>query len=138
MTFETQSINQAGQDQLDIVAGEFEDWRCQKKYRREKIPGKLLREAQKLTQHLGATVVRRRLGLTKGQIDKLDTEKPSVSTKAPEFMQLIPAAGKTVSQSPGLSIDICTPKGIKISLSGLPQKDPLALMAKLLEGAEAC
>lgn len=138
MTFETQSINQAGQDQLDIVAGEFEDWRRQKKYRREKIPGKLLREAQKLTQHLGATAVRRRLGLTKGQINKLDAEQPFGLTQAPEFMQLISASGKTTSQSSGLSIDICTPKGIKISLSGLPQKDPLALMAKLLEGGEAC
>ncbi len=134
MTFETQTINQAGQHQLDIIAAEFEDWRRQKKSAHEKIPESLLREAQKLTQHLGVTAVRRRLGITKGQMDKLDALKPTTTVNEPDFMQLVPANSKAAASHPNLTIDICTPLGVKISLSGLSQQDPLALIAKLLEG----
>ncbi len=134
MTFEAQTANQAGQHQLDIIAAEFEDWRRQKKSIQEKIPESLLREAQKLTQHVGVTAVRRRLGITKGQMDKLDAYQPTATANEPDFMQLVPANNKTPAQHPNLTIDICTPLGVKISLSGLSQKDPLALIAKLLEG----
>lgn len=134
MTFETQAANQAGQDQLDIIAAEFEHWRSQKKSAHEKIPESLLREAQKLTEHLGVTCVRRRLGITKGQMDKLDALKQADTVNELDFMQLVAANDKTAAPHPNLIIDIVTPLGVKISLSGLSQKDPLALIAKLLEG----
>ncbi len=132
MTFESHTLNQAGKEQLDIVAVKFEDWRRQKTSRSARIPEALLREAQKLTEHLGATVVRRRLGITKGQFDKLDaakqTDKAACDT---DFMQLIPT--NNPSAPPELRVDITTPTGVKISLSRLAHKDPLALIAKLID-----
>jgi len=132
MTFESQERNQAGQDQLDSIAAQFEEWRRQKTSRSARIPSDLLHEAQKLSEHLGATVVRRRLGITKGQIDKLDAAKQANKvTNDTDFMQLVPTHNP--SQHPELSIDIHTPTGVKISLSGLMHKDPLALIAKLID-----
>lgn len=132
MTYESRVLNQAGQNQLDSVAAKFEDWRRQKTSRSARIPEALLREAQQLSQHLGATVVRRRLGITKGQMDKLDAgNKPDKATRETDFMQLV--ATNAPSRPPELRIDICTPTGVNISLSGLAHKDPLALIAKLID-----
>ncbi|GMR18695.1 MAG: hypothetical protein BMS9Abin33_1128 [Gammaproteobacteria bacterium] len=136
MTYESQAINQAGQNQLDLVAAKFEDWRRQKTSRSSRIPEALLREAKNLSQHLGATVVRRRLGITKGQMDKLDASKltDNVAQEA-DFMQLVPSHSQI--PHPEFTIDICTPNGVKISLSGLSHKDPLALIATLID-VQAC
>lgn len=132
MSYESRAVNQAGQHQLDAIAAKFEDWRRQKTSRSAKIPEALLREAQKLSQHLGATVVRRRLGITKGQMDKLDAPKHRDEfTRETDFMQLVPTRAST--QHLELTIDICTPAGVKISLSGLSHQDPLALIAKLID-----
>jgi len=132
MTFESQTLNQAGQNQLDRIAAQFEEWRRQKTSRSARIPEVLLHEAHKLTQHLGATVVRRRLGITKGQLDKLDAATQLDKTIGnTDFMQLVTA--NTPTEHPELSIDIYTPTGVKISLSGLAYKDPLALIAKLID-----
>ncbi len=136
MTFESQAVNQAGQDQLDKVAHEFDNWRRQKTAKSQRIPEGLLREAQKLTEHLGSTPVRRRLGITQAQLDKLNaTEKPNNGAHDVNFVQLVPA--KDESSPRALTIDICTPAGVKISLSGFSKPDPLALIAKLIEG-ELC
>jgi len=135
--YESQVANKAGQDQLEAVAIEIEDWRRNKKSRVEKIPESLLREAQKLSEHLGASVVRRKLGITKAQMDKLDSlSKPELDTSSESnFMQLVPAGtGEKPTEQSGLTIDISTPNGIKISLSGLAHNDPLALIATLIEG----
>ena len=89
MTYESNIIDQAGQDQLDVVATKFQEWRSKKTKRAEKVPLDLLREAQKLSQHYKATEVRRRLGLTKIQMDKLDDldrNKTSGPDKTPDFM----------------------------------------------------
>ncbi len=132
MTIEPRAQNQAGQDQLDSIAAQFEEWRRQKTSRSARIPEALLREAQQLTQHLGATVVRRRLGITKGQLDKLDATKQTVKAVSDtDFMQLVPTQNSSLH--PELSIDIYTPAGVKISLSGLTHKDPLVLIAKLID-----
>ncbi len=98
------------------------------------MPESLLREAQKLSEHLGAPVVRRRLGISKAQMDKLDSPGKPDTLNESGFMQLIPAAEKTTEQQAGLTIDISTPNGVRISLSGLAHNDPLALIAKLIEG----
>ena len=136
MTYETRTINQAGQNQLELIATKFEEWRRQKTSRSARIPEALLREAQALTQHLGATAVRRRLGITKGQMDKLDVgNQADPITAKTDFMQLVPTNGQT--QHPELSITICTPTGVTISLSGLSHKDPLALIARLID-PQAC
>jgi hypothetical protein len=132
MTFETQTANQAGQAQLERVASEFEHWRGQKATRSERIPASLLQEAQKLSLHYQAAEVRRRLGLSKAQWDKLDANKrkddASVDT---EFMRLVP--DNLPSAASELTIDVTTAQGIKIRLSGLSQQNPLALIAKLIE-----
>jgi len=135
MTFETQTANRAGLHQLDLVAAKFEEWRQQKKSRAEKIPVSLLEEAQKLTEHLKVSTVRQRLGVTKGQLDNFNGIKNTKKASAAEtdFMQLIPAIAKPSTLNPNLTIDICTSKGVKISLSGLIEENPLALIAKLLE-----
>lgn len=138
MTFESQITDQAGLDQLNRVAAEFDRWRGQKINRREKIPEALLREAQKLTQHYKATEVRRRLGLSKAQLDKLeglDQVPGKVSDKAPTLMRLVPhqeEAHREEVYHPELTIDVCTPQGVKISLSGFSVQDPLAMIAKLI------
>ena len=134
MTYESKTANKAGLDQLEKVATEFDTWRSQKKHKNEKIPGSLLREAQKLTQHLEVKAVRQRLGITKGQMDKVNALKQVEATSTSDFLQLVPASGESALQHPSLTIDICTADGIKISLAGLSQKDPLALVAKLIEG----
>ncbi len=136
MTYESRTINQAGQKQLDVVATKFEEWRQQKTSKSARIPEALLHEAQQLTQHLGVTVVRRRLGITKGQMDKFEAAKHSAEvSQETDFMQWVPSDRQ--SQHPELTIDIYTPKGVKISLSGLSHKDPMTLIANLI-GAEAC
>lgn len=132
MIYESKAIDQAGQDQLDKVAAEFDNWRRQKTSKSQRIPEALLREAQKLTQHLGSTPVRRRLGITKGQLDKLvDAQKPDNTAHDINFMQLVPATAE--AQHRTLTIDICMPTGVKISLSGFSRPDPLALIARLIE-----
>ena len=133
MTFESQSTDKAGQDQLDAVAAEFDLWRSKKTKRAEKVPLSLLREAQKLSQHYNAAEVRRRLGLSKAQLDKLevlDQAQHSDRDEAPGFMRLVPH--RQEAHHPELTIDICTPQGVKISLSGFSMQDPLAMMAKLI------
>ena len=60
MTFEFQTTDKAGQDQLDAVAAEFDLWRSQKTKRAEKVPRPLLREAQKLSQHYMAVATMHR------------------------------------------------------------------------------
>ena len=47
MTYESRTINQAGQKQLDVVAALFEEWRQQKTSKSARIPEALLHEAQK-------------------------------------------------------------------------------------------
>jgi hypothetical protein len=132
MTFETQTANQAGEAQLARVAEEFEQWRRQKTTRSERVPAALLREAQKLSQHYQAAEVRRRLGLSKSQWDKLDENKRKAETsEGAEFMRLVPDT--QTSKSSELTIDVITAQGVKICLSGLSQQDPLALIAKLIE-----
>lgn len=139
MTFEKQTAHQAGLRQLDLVAAKFDEWRRQKTSRAEKIPVSLLEEAQKLTEHLKVSSVRQRLGVTKGQFDRFNDGKNKKKTPATEtdFMRLVPAttagAVNSASHNPDLTIDICTPTGVKISLSGLFEKNPLALIAKLIE-----
>ena len=136
MTYESRTINQAGQKQLEVVAAKFEEWRQQKTSKSARIPEALLHEAQQLTQYLGVTVVRRRLGITKGQMDRFEAAKHSAEvSQETDFMQLVP--NNHQSQHPELTIDVYTPEGVKISLSGLSHKDPLTLIAKLI-GAEAC
>ncbi len=49
MTFESQTLEQAGNEQLNKLAAEFDLWRSQKKCRGERIPESLIREAQKLS-----------------------------------------------------------------------------------------
>jgi hypothetical protein len=133
MTFESQISDKAGQDQLDAVAAEFDRWRAQKTTRAERIPASLLREAQKLSQHYKVTEVRRRLGVSKAQLDKLEApgqERCNERDEAPEFMRLVPYPQE--AHHPGLTIDVCTPQGVKISLSGFSAQDPLAMIARLI------
>ena len=130
MTFESQTTDQAGQDQLDRVAAEFGRWRGQKTTRGEKVPESLLREAQKLTQHYRAGEVRRRLGLTKAQLDRLDQAQRHAPDDALDFMRLVPHREET--HHPELTIDVRTPQGVRIRLSGFATQDPLAVIAKLI------
>lgn len=133
MTYLSQTTDQAGQDQLDAVAAEFDRWRGQKTTRAERVPESLLREAQKLSQHYKATEVRRRLGLSKVQMDKLDAldkAQHNDNDEAPDFMRLVPHCQE--AHHPELTIDVCTPQGVKISLSGFSSQDPLAMIAKLI------
>ncbi len=133
MTYLSQTVDQAGQEQLDAVAAEFDRWRSQKTTRAEKVPESLLREAQKLSQHYKATEVRRRLGLSKVQMDKLDAldqTQHNDRDDAPDFMRLVPH--RQEAQHPELTIDVCTPQGVKISLSGFSAQDPLSMIAKLI------
>jgi uncharacterized membrane-anchored protein YhcB (DUF1043 family) len=133
MTFESQVTDQAGQDQLEAVAAEFDRWRSQKSTHAERIPATLLREAQKLSQHYKATEVRRRLGLSKAQLDKfeaLDQERHNEREEAPDFMRLVPHHQQ--AHPAELTIVVCTPQGVKMSLSGFSAQDPLAIIAKLI------
>ena len=135
MTFETQTADRAGLQQLDLVVAKFEEWRQQKTSRAEKIPVSLLEEAQKLTEHLKVSTVRQRLGVTKRQLDAYNDAKNTRKKFVAEtdFMQLVPTIANIPPATPSLSIDICTSKGVKISLSGLSEESPLALIKKLLE-----
>lgn len=134
MTYESKITNEAGQHQLDLVAAEFDNWRHHKTRRAERIPSALLHEAQKLSEYLGATTVQRRLGITKGQMDKFNgIVKPPAATGVADFMQLVPVDSSTAPGHSDLTVDICLPSGVKLSLSGLTQNDPLALIAKLIE-----
>jgi len=134
MTYESKITNEAGQHQLDLVATEFDNWRRHKTRRAERIPSALLHEAQKLSEHLGATTAQRRLGITKGQMDKFNgIVKPPTATGVADFMQLVPIDSSTAPGQSDLTVDICLPSGVKLSLSGLTQNDPLALIAKLIE-----
>ena len=134
MAHETQAPNEPEQNQLDIVAKEFEEWRSQKKYKKDKIPLKLLREAQKLTEHFEEKAVRQRLGITKGQLNRTDPDKEENKNNNSDFIQLNTTNSVHNCEHPDLSIDIHSANGIKISLSGFAHKDPLQLIAKLIQG----
>ncbi len=135
MTFESQTLEQAGNEQLNKLAAEFDLWRSQKKCRGERIPESLIREAQKLSAFIESSVVRKRLKLTAKQLEELPEREPTQAKRVPsDFVQLTPAMVQPQStQTPGvLRIDVCTPQGMKISLSGLAEQDPLAMIAKLI------
>ena len=97
-----------------------------------------MREAQKLSQHYKASNVRRRLGLSKAQMDKLDapdqTQHHQVQAEGLDdtssFMRLVPHQEEVHHTE--LTVDVCTPQGVKISLSGFSTQDPLAVIAKLI------
>jgi ribosomal protein S15P/S13E len=131
MTVDTQSINQAGADQLEKLVAEFELWRGQKKSRTEQIPETLLQEAQKLTQHCKASLVRKRLGLTTGKMKKMAEIKNTAgqSSESTEFMALAPHNTPSISKE--IKIEVCTPQGLRITLSGTAEQDPLAIIAKI-------
>jgi hypothetical protein len=149
MTFGTDVVDKAGQDQLEVVANKFAQWRSTKTTRAQKVPDELMREAQELSKRYRAAEVRRRLGLSKAQMDKLDQldrrtagqqSTPGVNSnansldRAPGFVKLVPMGEQPESpplNSP-LTIDICTPQGVKISLSGFANQNPLPMIAKLI------
>ncbi len=133
MTFESQALEQAGNEQLDKLAEEFGRWRLQKKSQAERIPESLIREAQKLSEFIDASQVRKRLKLTQKQMNKLHAQnEPSQTTRAQsDFIKLTPQAVQPQELS-ALRIDILTPQGMKISLSGLAEQNPVAMIAKLI------
>ena len=136
MTFESQALEKAGNEQLEKLAAEFDLWRSQKKSQAERIPESLIREAQKLSEFIDASQVRKRLKLTPKQIHRLQelNESSQPARAQADFLQLTPVTVQAQStlETPALRIDICTPQGMKISLSGLAEQDPLAMIAKLI------
>ncbi len=126
MTFESQALEQAGNEQLDKLAEEFGRWRLQKKSQAERIPESLIREAQKLSEFIDASQVRKRLKLTQKQMNKLHAQnEPSQTTRAQsDFIKLTPQIVQPQELS-ALRIDILTPQGMKISLSGLAEQNPV-------------
>lgn len=131
MTKPTPIKDQDALVQLERVAAQFEAWRRNKTSRSEKIPEPLLQEAQKLKSYIGSSAVQRRLGLTKAQLEKGMAAPTAKSGGAQaEFVQVVPA--QSVASRTELVIDVNLPDGTKISLSGLSQSDPLALLAKIL------
>jgi hypothetical protein len=137
MTFESQALEQAGNEQLDKLAEEFDRWRSQKKSQAERIPESLIREAQKLSEFIDASQVRKRLKLTQKQMSKLQSQnEPSQTARVQsDFIKLTPPdISQTVQpqEPPALRIDIITPQGMKISLSGLAEQNPVAMIDKLI------
>ena len=135
MTDITQAADKTGTNQLDKLSAEFERWRKQKKTRVEQIPESLLQEALKLTEYYKTAHVRRRLGLSTAQMKKLtEINKPTEQVSSSnEFMTLIPHSPDTVAATKELKIEVCTAKGLKITLSGTAEQDPLAIIAKFIE-----
>ncbi len=137
MTFESQTLEQAGNEHLDKLAEEFDRWRSQKKSQAERIPESLIREARKLSEFIDASQVRKRLKLTQKQVSKLQApNEPSQTPRVQsDFIKLTPPdISQTVQpqEPPALRIDILTPQGMKISLSGLAEQNPVAMIAKLI------
>ncbi len=147
MTIETDLTDKAGLDQLEIISTKFSKWRSSKSSPSERVPVDLLREAQKLTEHVKSSEVRRRLGLTKRQLDKLEEldqkrsghpakntgDKPAFAGQTstpPNFMAFVPLAEQ--DERAPLTIDIGTPQGLNIRLSGFAAQDPLPVIAKLI------
>ena len=132
MTDNIQSLEQAGNLQLEKVAAEFSQWRIQKKSAAEKIPLSLLQAAQELSLYHKSSTVRQRLGLTKAQMDRLeDAAQPIVTPqKEEEFLTLVPHSAKT-DDPPALTVTITTPDGLTITLSGLSRQTPATLLDKL-------
>lgn len=127
----TQSTDQAGADQLDKLAKEFELWRNQKQSLSERIPQTLLREAQKLSQHYKASAVRQKLGISKKQLDKLEAlDRTPVDSS--DFLAVY--TEQPTPQLHELTIEITTPQGVKMTLSGFAEQHPLPFIAKLIEG----
>ncbi|MEJ2417454.1 MAG: hypothetical protein P8Y45_11085 [Exilibacterium sp.] len=126
MTFESQALEQAGNEQLDKLAEEFDRWRLQKKSQAERIPESLIREARKLSEFIGASQVSKRLKLTQKQMSKLQAQnEPSQTTRAQsDFIKRTPQTVQPQEPS-ALRIDILTPQGMKISLSGFAEQNPM-------------
>jgi hypothetical protein len=135
MNYDTRAVNRAGEEQLERVTAEFDQWRQQKTKRNEKIPRRLLEEARKLSEHFKASKVCQRLGLTKAQMDNIDeNNQKNGATMHPEFMRLVPHSEDANSVSPSeLTVEISTPEGLKIRFSNLAQQEPLSLIAKFIE-----
>ena len=119
-------IAASAQDQVVIT------WRDNKKHSHEKIPQTLLDAALKLSNHYGSTQVRRRLGISNAQLKRLQSTKLNKSVDFIDVPQL-KTASRTDSAT-ALCVEIHTPSGTTITLSGLPDTQPLPLIAKLIGG----
>ena len=136
----TNHINFAQLDSLDALATEFRTWRNNKKSRSEKIPDELLNKARALTGEFKHSTINKRLNLSGGQLNsqkaKSSTSSQHRKNQAPskdQFIQLPdPVATPPHNFNAGLSVDIVTAQGVCISVSGLMQQNPVALLSQIL------
>jgi len=142
----TNSINSLPLDILDAVAAEFQAWRNNKKSRSEKIPDELLNKAKALAGEFKPSILQKRLNLSSAQLNpnkpKSTASASSQHSKkpAPSTDQFIQLPNPVVTHQPqhintGLSVDIITAQGVRISVSGLIQQDPSVLLSQLLGDA---
>ncbi len=127
---------------LDELEARFNHWRQNKAYSRESIPLDLLQAARSLTDHLGHTCVKSRLGISGAQLKR--GEAPSQSIKPAQAQQ--PAATEqrfvktTVNNTPSAQawrIELHSPTGAVVTVSGLRNK-PMKIINQLLENIDDC
>lgn len=115
---------------LNDLEAKFKHWRQNKSYARESVPLDLLKSAQALSQHIGVTAVRSRLGISSDQLNRAQ----EVSETQPDFVQL--DTTQTTPENP-VRIEIYLPNGARITVDGIKHYSK-QLLSQILEGIYDC
>lgn len=133
---------EAAAKSLNELEARFNHWRQNKAHSRESIPLDLLQAARALTDHLGHTCVKSRLGLSGEQLKR--GESPNQSIKPAETQQpavpqhkFVKAAVNNAPAAQTWRIELHSPTGAVVTVSGLRNK-PMEIINQLLENIDDC
>jgi hypothetical protein len=136
-TRQTTSAEAAALESLEQLEAKFDHWRQNKTYSRETIPLDLLQAARSLSNHLGHTCVKSRLGISGAQLKRgelsEETIEPAVVEPLPTSQQQF--VKTTVTNATAVQawrIELHSPTGAMVTVSGLIN-NPMAIINQLLE-----
>ena len=125
--------SEEAQRALDELNEQFDTWRKNKKYNRERIPEALLEKAVELSKFIDDKKVRTRLGIPPKTFLQAAAGKPTNKTSDTQEEPIFTETRPPMS----LQIEIQLPSGAKISVSNLNEA-PLSVLQRLLSDALAC
>ena len=128
---------EAAAKSLEELETRFNHWRQNKAYRRESIPLDLLQAARALTDHLGHTCVKSRLGISGEQLKRGESTSQSIKpaqAKQPSApkQKFVKTAVNNASAAQAWRVELHSPIGAVVTVSGLIN-NPMAIISQLLE-----
>jgi hypothetical protein len=136
---QTTSTETAALESLEQLEAQFNHWRHNKSYSRETIPLDLLQAARALSDHLGHTCVKSRLGISGAQLKRgelsEETIKPALVRPSPTSQQqFVKTTVNNTTTAHAWRIELHSPTGAVITVSGM-KNNPIEIINQLLEEA---